>query len=372
MKFKKTLSLLLAVILLSGCVTVSFAADENADAFKLGVISFNVDGLPVPSFLSSTKRPPSKATKLIAREINKTDCDILCAQEDFNFDGVLEKNLDMKNRTVTSGPAVVGDGLNIFSKYPIFNVGRVLWDDAYGIFDCGSDELTPKGILYCTVEVRHGIFVDVYTLHADAWEDDDSMYAKVSQFDQLLKLIETNSADRAVILTGDFNTNYAVFREGYKNGRYPVDLCQKLLDNFIGNGFKDAWIECNTDGNYDFTYYEMKEKYGCDYPRVWDTLDHIYYRDGAGVSFELESAVYDDFDCEDITWEGHLSDHAAVKATFNVTIERKNATKPEKLERENSHPVSHFFSAVASIARTLFKVIKNLPSLFKNGIGWLK
>lgn len=369
---KKIISILLCIVITLGCTTFVNATDGNIITGKLNVISCNVDGLPIPSFLSSTKRPIIKATKLLAQQIKSTDCDILCAQEDFNFHSLLEKNLGMEYSTISSGGAAIGDGLNIFSKFPIYNEGRDAWKSAYGVFDCGSDELTPKGIQYCTVEIADGVFVDVYNLHADAWEDDDSMNAKADQFDQLINLIEEHSkTDRAVILAGDFNTNYAVFREGYKGGRYNVDLCQKLLDNFIGHGFKDAWVEINNGGNYDFTYSEMRERYGKEYPRTWDTLDHIFVRDGAGVSFNIEEAYYDDFECDGITWDGYLSDHAALRTVLSYTVD---TTQTKSVERnvavENRQ--RHIFDAFFTLCETLLKIIFNLPSLFENGIGWIK
>ncbi len=369
---KKGFCLLLAAVM---CLSfaVCAAAEETTVTKPLNVISFNVDGLPIPTFLSSTKRPAAEATRLIARQVNEAGCDILCAQEDFNYHGILSRELELQNRTVTSGPAVVGDGLNVFSRYPIYNVRRVAWDSAYGVFDCGSDELTPKGVLVCTVEIGDGAFIDVYTLHADAWEDDASMLAKAAQFDQLAALIdEVSGTDRAVLLTGDFNTNYSTFRDGYKAGHYNIDLCQKLIDNFVSNGFKDAWIEANTGGNYAFTYAEMKEKYGCDYPRTWDTLDHIYYRDGAGVTLTLEDAFYDDMDCGEITWQGHLSDHAALRAAFTVTIDRSQAKAPETLVKERARPLRDLLHAAASIGRTVWVALTHLPDLWKNGIGWIK
>lgn len=370
---KKIISILLAVVLFVGCTSLAFAEDDNTITGTLNLVSFNVDGLPIPAALSSTKRDPIKATKLIAKQINASDCDILSAQEDFNLHSILEKNLDMEYATLTSGGVAVGDGLNSFSKYPIYNVGRVPWRTAYGVYDCGSDELTPKGILYCTIEIADGVFIDVYNIHADAWEDEQSMLAKADQFDQLIELVEEHSGtDRAVILTGDFNTNYSVFRDGYKNGQYKIDLCQKLLDNFIGHGFKDAWIEYNNGGNYDFTYGEMYERYGCAYPRTWDTLDHVYYRDGAGVSFKLLEAVYDDFDCDEISWDGHISDHAAVRTKLAYTVNPDEVKPLESKQTESFNLGEYIMTAVKTITKVLFKAIINIPELIKNGIGWIK
>jgi len=372
-RMKKIISVLLSVILMLGFVCFASAEDADTVSGNLNVVSFNVDGLPVPSFLSSTERQPKNATRILAQQVSSSGCDILCAQEDFNFHNTLKNNLDMEYATLTSGGAGIGDGLNIFSKYPIYNVNRVEWNSAYGIYDCGSDALTPKGILYCTVEIADGVFVDVYTLHADAWEDDSSMIAKSEQFDQLIELIETVSGtERAVLLTGDFNTNYSVFREGYAAGRYNVDLCQKLMDNFIGHGFKDAWVEYNNGGNYNFTYSEMYNRYGCQYSRVWDTLDHVYYRDGAGVSLELMSAEYEDFDSDEVSWNGHVSDHSAVKTSFKYTVDKDKLTKPEKLETESFDLVSYLATCTGRAFKLVLKAVVNLPSLFKNGIGWIK
>lgn len=373
MLLKRWTAVLLSVCLVVSCALCAAGEDASAVQTKtLNVISFNVDGLPIPSFLSSTRRPAAKATRLLAQQVKNAGCDILCVQEDFNYHGILSRELDMAYRTVTSGPAVIGDGLNVFSRCPIYNVRRVPWETAYGVFDCGSDELTPKGILCCTVEIADGAYVDVYTLHADAWEDDGSMYAKASQFDQLLRLIESNSADRAVLLTGDFNVNYSVFRAGYENGRYPVDLCQKLLDNFVANGFSDAWVEANNGGDYQFTYSEMYERYGCDYPRVWDTLDHVFYRSGKGVTLSLQSAAYDGFDCDGIDWDGYLSDHAAVVTSFACTVDSRQTSAPDVLQRQTPQPAQYVRHAVTAVAATLWMVMSHLPDLVKNGIGWIK
>lgn len=370
---KKIISILLTVILFLSCTAVAFAEENNTVTGTLNVVSFNVDGLPIPSFLSSTKRNPIEATKLIAKQINASDCDILSVQEDFNLHGILEKNLSMEYATLTSGGVAVGDGLNVFSKFPVYNVGRVPWRTAYGVYDCGSDELTPKGILYCTVEIADGIFVDIYNIHADAWEDDKSMEAKADQFDQLIELVEEHSgSDRAVILTGDFNTNYTVFRAGYQNGTYKIDLCQKMLDDFIGHGFKDSWIEYNVDGNYDITYAQMWERYGCEYPRNWDTLDHVFYRDGAGVTFRLEEALYDSFDCDEITWNGHLSDHAAVRTRLTYTADPDNVKPLEIKQSEKFNLSEYILTSMKKITKVLWLAIINIPDLIKNGIGWIK
>lgn len=373
---KKLISVLISVLILSGSCVFTYA-DSYPETYEIGgflnVISFNVDGLPVPSFLSSTNRPPLKATRILADEVKNSGCDIFCAQEDFNFHNTLKYGLEMEYSTLTSGGAGIGDGLNIFSKYPVYNVERVAWESAFGVFDCGSDELTPKGFLCCTVEISENVFVDVYTLHADAWEDEHSMQAKADQFDQLKDYIDSHSGrDRAVILTGDFNTNYSVFRSGYKSGNYKVDLYGKLMDCFVNQGFKDAWVEAQNNGDYDIDYSQMYSRFGCPYQRTWDTLDHIFYRDGGGVSFVLNDCTYESFDGDGVDWGGHVSDHAAVRAVLQYNVDYASLNVPDEKITETFNLFESINCSAYKLCALLFKVFANLPSLFENGIGWIK
>ena len=92
----------------------------------------------------------------------------------------------------------------------------------------------------------------------------------------------------------------------------------------------------------------------------------------AGVTLTLTDAFYDDMDCDAVTWPGHLSDHAAVRASFTVTVDRTLTKAPAALEKERVHPLRALFDALVSIGRTLRTVIVHLPDLRENRIGWLK
>ena len=371
---KRIISVIISIVIFTGCVCFSFAENsDNTVTGQLNFTTFNVDGLPIPSALSSTKRDPLKATKLIAKQINTTDIDMLAVQEDFDFHSILADNINMKYKTLTSGGAGVGDGLNIFSKYPIYNVGRVAWKTECGVFNNGSDELTPKGILYCTAEIADGVYVDIYNIHADASEDKGSLQAKAEQYDQLVKLIDEHSgSDRAVMITGDFNFNFALFREAYANGSMAVDLYTKVMDDFINQGFKDAWIEYNNGGNYGYSYGDLYQKYGGDYVRTWDTLDHVFYRSGTGISLDISNAYYDGFDTNEITWNGHLSDHAALRTTISYTADLNKVTAPQTLKTESFNLSSYISNIAKHVVSALYKIIVNLPSLVSGGIGWQK
>ena len=163
------------------------------------------------------------------------------------------------------------------------------------------------------------------------------------------------------------------------------DRLEKLVDSGTVMLFTSNAVECLGQyieeddkqipalGLFDtYAKREMFNRYGCQYPRVWDTLDHVYYRDGAGVSFELVDAFYDDFDCEEIDWDGHLSDHAAVRTTLSYTVNADKLVTPETLETETFSLSAHLSAAFTSICKALVKVVVNLPDLIKNGIGWIK
>ena len=143
MKRKLTALLLCAVFCLCACLP-AFAQDTN-ETGTLKILNYNVDGLPLPAFLSSTGRNPLACSKQIPAKLNAFGADIIAVQEDFNFHTILKTHIDAKYTTYHSGGIPFGDGLNFYSNLPLYNITRVPWEKAYGIFDAGSDELTPKG-----------------------------------------------------------------------------------------------------------------------------------------------------------------------------------------------------------------------------------
>ncbi len=55
------------------------------------------------------------------------------------------------------------------------------------------------------LELKPGVTVDVYTLHAEAGGEADDNEARALGFDQLAVYIQTNSEGQAIILGGDMN-----------------------------------------------------------------------------------------------------------------------------------------------------------------------
>ena len=327
------------------------------------IINFNVDGLPIPSFFSSSGKNVFTATDSIIGFLNERSCDILMFQENFNLYKRYTDSINMPYFTYSSGGAGIGDGLGIASEIPLYNVSHIPWDSAYGVLDAGSDELTPKGFLSVTLEIKKGIYVDIYTLHADANDDDGSMQARRAQFKQLSDYIDSHSKGRAVIIAGDFNSNFSVV------------MGDELRETFIGRGFKDTWVEACNDGNYNTPYDELYNKYQIDYWGNYDCIDKILYRDGGGVTFDVISHVHEY--CYTTSSSGETiiaSDHPACIAELKYTVSDEGSSDIELLPETKSAFTYKFKRSVKSISHMLGLVASQIPGLISGDVHfeWLK
>ncbi len=351
MKRKLTALFLCAILVLCTALPVVFAEGET-ETGTLKILNYNVDGLPLPAFLSSTGRDPLACSKQIPAKLNAFEADIIAVQEDFNFHTILKNGIDAKYTTYHSGGIPFGDGLNYYSNLPLFNVTRVPWETAYGVFDAGSDELTPKGFLCSSVEIADGVFVDVYDMHADAYGAPPNAAARVEQYKQMIAFIEDYSKDHAVIVTGDTNTRFM---------HTESELKKQFIDEA---GFKEAWVELCNDGNYDITYAD-NEKWGTEYWGIWDSVEKVFYRSGGGVT--LEAADHEFVLLTDENGSP-LSDHSAEFATLTYTIDRGMLNDSRTYEKEHIKPISLLIHHIRYFLKALDLVINELPKVLSGEI----
>ena len=346
---KKGIALLLCAVFALSLGCPAFAADGiPPESGTLKILNYNVDGLPLPAFLSSTGRDPLACSKLIPQKLNACDADIIAVQEDFNFHTILKRGIDMPYRTFHFGGIPFGDGLNFYAKMPLYNVTRVAWETAYGIFDAGSDELTPKGFLCSSIEIADDVYVDVYDLHADAYGAPPNAAARVAQYKQLLSFVDTYSKDHAVIITGDTNTRFM---------HTESELKKQFIDEA---GFREAWVELENGGNYEITYADNAVR-GEDYWGIWDSVEKVFYRSGGGVSLEAAAHEFILFTDD----EGKpLSDHSAELATLRYTVDRSAVHDSRVYKREVYRPfhvaalhIKYFFKALRLVLGELPKVL---------------
>ncbi len=339
---KKLCAVLIAAALAIPSLCVSVSA-EDISPEELSILCYNVEGLPSVPYINDIDRDVINDTELIGEYLNSSGYDIIALQEDFNFHFLLKNCMkSYPYSSIHSGGVPVGDGLNIYSKYPIYNVERIEWDEHYGVLDAGSDELTPKGILYCTVELAQGVLIDFYNIHVDAYGDDCSEEAKRSNFLQLSELIEEKSTGRPVIITGDFN---CTLHNSIIGGLY-----ENLLEK---SGLKDVWAELENNGDYfrgdnrDSLISDWYTRYSGNYWGLWDSVERFEYSDGSGITLTPTSHEY--VNITDSSGRS-LSDHVSARVTFTYDVTSTESGASLVIETEKP-----FSERLAYMAKKLCK-----------------
>ncbi len=206
----------------SGTATTTAVAGA---AGELELLSYNVAGLP--EVLSGSE--PAENMPLIGPLLN--DYDLVLLQETWKtpdpnpmaplrvYHEELESRVDFEHRTesaplplggdATRPEAILADGLNVFSRFPLGEVTRERWVGCFGGADTSrggaGDCLAQKGFLLTTVTLAEGVEVDVYDLHAEAGGTPDDQALQADDYDQLAAFIEEHSDGRPVLLAGDTN-----------------------------------------------------------------------------------------------------------------------------------------------------------------------
>ncbi|MDD6061751.1 MAG: hypothetical protein PUB99_03955 [Oscillospiraceae bacterium] len=354
---KKALSFLLAALFVFGCACPVFAED-SAETGSFTLVNYNVDGLPIPKSLSSTGRDPAAASKQIGAKLKQLNADIYAVQEDFNYHPTIKKGLDADYTTLHNGAVPFGDGLNFFSRFPLYNVHRETWNEACGVFTDGSDELTPKGFLCSSFALADGVYLDIYVLHADAYSGEGNTAARLSQYEQLMTYVNRYSAGHAVILTGDFNSYFS----------QPQN---KLREIFVEReGFKEAWIEINYQGNYNtgtLPHPDYHKPEWADNGRwgVWDSAEKMFYRDADGVS--LQALQCDYIRIEDENGQS-LSDHNAQIGVFQFTVDRSALRDTRTYNAERFRPLRTAYRRMKYLFKALGLILRDLPKVISGEI----
>ncbi len=310
---------------------------------NLSFLNYNIAGLP------SLNPSSGKAgiQKLLGSKIKADDYDIIAVQEDFGYDSDFYSGLGAKYRTFGSQSVVTGDGLNVFSRTPLYDVYREGWNMKGGMLWEG-DIVSQKGFMYTAVELCEGVYIDVYNLHADAFGGAESVQARHSNFTQIKEYIVKHSEGRAVIITGDFNSAFH-----FTNGE-GADLYEIFIE---GLGMSDVWTDTVNSGS--FTDYSA---YSGDYWGNWDSVEHILYRSSDAVELKAVSHRYISYTDDN---GSPLSDHAAAAAEFEYTVSAK--TDGYKLK-----PASRPFPSLIGIAKVVIADLSYVFSHFDELVTMLK
>ena len=340
----KTTKRILALVLSALVLVSGFAFSTQASGTKeLSIISYNVAGLPV-----GTDVPFNQAA--LGNLFNETGYDIIAVQEDFTYHNMMVEDLSKTLYpywTNHTGGVPGGDGLNIFSKYKLYNEERTTWRSLSGVIEGGADELTPKGILYTCIELEDGVYLDFYTVHADAYGDPDSVAARSDNFRQLAEIINKRGTKNPVIVAGDFNTAHHYFSEASRNVFREV-----LID---GCGFKDNWVELVNGGDYDKFVGYPGDHFG-----YWDSLDKVLYRDGDGVKLTATEFEYKFF----LNNKGEsISDHAAALSKFTYEKTENFTENEENVEVVKPDKNRNIFAFVKTLIMDIIKLLTDFDKI---------
>lgn len=285
-------------LFMSGGTTVS--ANPSTKTFK--VLTYNVAGLP--DIFSSGN--PSVNTVKISPKLNAYE--FVAVQEDFAYHSDLISQVTHPYLTSHSGNVPFGDGMNFISSVPFEDTHRVTWNERYGFFDNGNDELTPKGFMYSQAILEPGVYVDIYTLHTDAGASSRDYQARRSNITQIARYIADNSKGHAVIVLGDTNSRYTRAEDNFETAL--LEAC----------GLQDPWIQLVRGGRVPEDGDALMDTSDLNGPD-FEVVDKIFYRSGPAVTltptaYRLEDTYFVDGNND------QLSDHYAITATFRYT---KNA-----------------------------------------------
>lgn len=264
------------------------------------MLTYNVAGLP--EGLSASM--PERFSPLISPLLNAYDLVLL--QENFAYRPQIASMVRLPHATPADDRGdSLGDGLTAFANAPITEFARVKWSACFGMFDSGSDCLTPKGFSFMRVELEPGLFVDVYNVHADAGSAPGDLAARASNLEQLAQAIVMRSAGRPLIVGGDFNARYT--RSG--------DTMHALLST---TGLRDAWAELTRGGHLPAEGEAVACSSEPDDPAC-ERIDKVLYRGTEAVvmrplGYQVEGARFVD------AMGVQLSDHRPVAVRFELSL----------------------------------------------------
>ncbi len=261
---KKALCILLCLLLLPVGFTVNAAETKTG---TLSMLAYNVSGIPVVGdFQGTVFTTTRQRATLIGKLLNGTQADFIGTEEDFNGHKYLAAEMtNYPYRSYTSGGLAQGQGLNVFSLHPLYNVDRVKWNVEFGSLSGSMDALSNKGFIYALMELEPGVYINVINVHMDAGYDALSVKARANNFRQLAAYINENLNDgRALIVQGDLNF------------KFKRQLADDLVNNLLRpTGLTDVWAELYNNGITD----TADPSYNRD--AQGDDLDRILYRSGS-------------------------------------------------------------------------------------------
>ncbi len=348
---KKLICIVLICLMLLPLGVPAQAAESRTGTLKM--LAYNVSGIPVVGdFQGTTFTATRQRAALIGQLLNGTDADFIGTEEDFNgADTLAAEMTNYPYRSYTSGGLAQGQGLNLYSRYKLYNIDRVKWTCEFGTLSGSMDALSNKGFIYALMELEPGVYINVINVHMDAGYDALSVKARASNFRQLADYINENLNDgRALIVQGDFNF------------KFKRELADDLVANLLApTGLKDVWAEVYNNGITDPADPAFRIDAG-------DDLDRIVYRSGNYLSLTPVSKT-----APELTGENgeRYTDHLPMLTEFTFEI---TGSEPVPGDLRMPAPENTAVRGVKEIVWALVRLIQavfglaELPYLVYQGV----
>jgi hypothetical protein len=254
---------------------------------RIRVLSYNVHGFWMRGHpLGSEER--SRAIGALLGEY-----EVVMLQEDWEYHDLLAEPVEWsaveRGNGARAGLSVLLRDLDAVPG----EVTREYLGACHGWLGYANDCLASKGFLRVRVRLRDGGEIDLYDTHLDAGSDQQDRAARWAQLRRWAARVRELSADRALIVAGDFNSRYAD-----ENGTPRSGLDWEALRSFReALGLDDAGAAPDPENGWE------------------ERIDYILYRSSDRVRLRVVESGEDDRFFRD----AHpLSDHPAVFAEFEV------------------------------------------------------
>jgi len=280
---------------------------RQPQAATVSILSYNIHGL----FPLAAKDDPRDRMPTIAWLAGRYD--VVLFQEDFEYHDLLRQQMPgylaargngmgCDPRRVAAKLLVLpvaiwlphfsppyGAGVSSFVRADLDvpgDVERVAFRRCHGWFGANGDCWARKGFLRVAARLPNGAEIDFYTTHLESGPEPASIQVRAEQLATLAEAIEARPSDRAVVVAGDFNSDFA--RIGDRENLMAFRARVGLADSGAGPELP-----------------------------YWRERNFILYRDGTRTSLTVEEAG----EASEFVREGRaLSDHAALYARFRTAV----------------------------------------------------
>ncbi len=260
--------------------------DAARDPVSVSFLTYNTHGLPA---WIARDDPEARFPILLAKAER---FDVVLLQEDFAYQSLVDRHHRHAELVRGNGPQrrwpgfFQGAGLTLLTNLELVDAAlRAPYQSCHGWLTAASDCFGNKGFLMQRLRLPNGAEIDAWNTHLEADPGEPDHAVRRQQLELLAGAIEEHSAERPVVIGGDFNLHW-----DHERDRAMLERWMTRLGLTLG-----AMTPAES----------------------WDKrLDYLFFRSAPDRTLELRDGG---LLCDFIGPLGApLSDHPAIFATFDV------------------------------------------------------